>query len=189
MASAMPRATMSPPAFSFTIAMVGLYGVGKTSLVRRYVENRFEPGYTPTYGVKISRRIVESAKGQVKFILWDLEGHDERQQLQDSYLGHSKAYILVADVSRTISLERAIALQQQIERLRPTAPFVLALNKSDLPESQIGESDLAQLGPAWTIVRTSARTGDGVEKIFSILADRLIEMFPSKAADDDGVGE
>ena len=164
--------------------MVGLYGVGKTSLVRRYVESRFEPDYIPTYGVKISRKIVDSDKGRVEFILWDLEGHDERQQLRDSYLRHSKAYILVADVSRTVSLERAIALQHQIERLRPTAPFVLALNKSDLPEWQIGESHLAKLDTRWTIVQTSARTGDGVEKIFGILADRLFDMFPSDAADD-----
>ena len=62
--------------------MVGLYGVGKTSLVRRYVESRFEPDYIPTYGVKISRKIVDSDKGRVEFVLWDLEGHDEREQLR-----------------------------------------------------------------------------------------------------------
>jgi small GTP-binding protein len=180
----MVRAEKSLPAFSCTIAMVGLYGVGKTSLVRRYVDGGFERDYRPTLGVQVSKKIVESDQGQVDFILWDLEGKDEREQLQDAYLGRLQAYILVADVSRAVSLERAIALQQQIERLHPTAPFVLALNKSDLPEWQIGESHLAKLDPAWTIVQTSARTGDGVEKIFSILANRLIDKLRSHAADN-----
>jgi small GTP-binding protein len=182
----MPRANISPNARSWVIAMVGLYGVGKTSLVRRYVDGTFERDYKPTIGVHVSTKIVESDKGRVEFILWDLEGKDEREQLQDAYLGHLHAYILVADVSRTVSLERAIALQHQIERLRPTAPFVLALNKSDLPESQIGESHLAKLDPTWTKVRTSARTGDSVEEIFGILADRLFDIFPSQAAKNVG---
>ena len=77
---------------------------------------------TQPIGVHVSTKIVESDKGRVEFILWDLQGKDEREQLQDAYLGHLHAYILVADVSRTVSLERAIALQHQIERLRPTPP-------------------------------------------------------------------
>jgi small GTP-binding protein len=118
--------------------MVGLYGVGKTSLVRRYVDSIFTHDYLPTVGVQISKKTIEIDRYRVNFILWDLAGEDERHQLQDAYLRHAQAYILVADVSRMVSFERAIVLQERVESLLPKAPFVLALNKSDLSVREIG---------------------------------------------------
>jgi small GTP-binding protein len=154
--------------------MVGVNGAGKTSLVRRYVETIFSEGYHPTMGVLISKKSVKSADRQIEFVLWDLEGADDREQLQKDYVKHTQAYILVVDVSRASSLDRAVGLQEGMKKLLPTAPFVLALNKSDLP-SEISETQLARLDPSWTVVRTSARTGQGVEEIFSLLAGRLQE--------------
>ena len=154
--------------------MIGLYGVGKTSLVRRYVESIFTHDYLPTIGAQISKKSVELDGRTVDFTLWDLAGQDERQQLQDAYLSHARAYIIVADVSRTVSLERAILLHESIKSHLPKAPFALALNKSDLTEREIGETHLAQLDPLWTIIPTSARTGQGVEEIFTLLADRVL---------------
>jgi len=155
--------------------MIGLYGVGKSSLVRRYVESIFTHDYMPTIGVQISRKTVEAGGHSVNFILWDLAGDDLDQQLQDAYLSHAQAYILVADVSRAVSFERALLLQKEIEKLLPNAPFVLALNKSDLAMREIGETHLARLDPSWTVIPTSARTGQGVEEIFTLLAHRVLE--------------
>jgi hypothetical protein len=138
------------------------------------VESIFTHDYRPTMGVKISKRSVKAGDFDVDFSLWDLEGLDDREQLQSSYVGHTQAYILVADVTRSISLDRAIELQTGIAGILPHAPFVLALNKSDLAP-EIAESRFASLDPAWNIVRTSARTGDGVEEIFNVLARRVIE--------------
>ncbi len=132
----------------------------------------FTHDYLPTIGAQISKKSVELDGRTVDFTLWDLAGGDERQQLQDAYLSHARAYIIVADVSRTVSLERAILLHESIKSHLPKAPFALALNKSDLTEREIRETHLAQLDPLWTIIPTSARTGQGVEEIFTLLADR-----------------
>src|SRR5579863_5348732 len=158
--------------FPCNVSMVGLYGVGKTSLVRRYVHSIFSEKYLPTMGVQISEKLVGTSGRDVKFQLWDLEGRDDRRQLQDTYLRHTDSYILVADVTRRASLDTALELQAGIRKLLPAAPFVLALNKSDLP-SEI-EDELACLDRTWAVVRTSARTGYGVQAIFGILADRLL---------------
>jgi small GTP-binding protein len=166
------------------IAMVGLYGVGKTSLVRRYVESIFKHDYLPTIGVQISKKSVELHGRTVDFTLWDLAGEDDRQQLQDAYLSHAAAYIIVADMGRIVSLERAILLQDKIKTVLPEAPFVLALNKSDLAEREIGEAQLAQLDPLWTIIPTSARTGQGVEEIFTLLADRVMAHIGARVPDE-----
>jgi len=155
--------------------MIGLHGVGKTSLVRRYAQSIFTHDYLPTLGVQISKKSVESNGRTVVFTLWDLAGDEERQHLQDAYLSHAAAYILVADVSRIVSLDHAKVLQRRIQLLLPQAPFALALNKADLTEREIGEAELAQLDPSWRVITTSAHTGQGVEELFTLLADRILK--------------
>jgi hypothetical protein len=159
--------------FPCNVAMVGLYGVGKSSLVRRYLEDTFSHDYHPTMGVQISQKRIRSNARDVDFTLWDLEGKEHREQLQRAYLQHAHAYILVADLTRGASLATALDLQSGIAKLLPGAPFVLALNKSDAP-SELGEDQLSRLDPTWRIIRTSARTGQGVEQIFSALAASLL---------------
>ena len=169
------------------VSMVGLYGVGKTSLVRRYVHSIYSENYLPTMGVQISRKRVESGGGEVDFNLWDLEGKENRAQLQNSYLEHAHAYILVADVTRRVSLDTALELQEGIRKILPGAPFVLALNKSDLASEMEGE--IARLNESWTIVRTSARTGGGVEEIFGILAERVLSEMKERLQERTAVAE
>ena len=57
--------------------MLGAASVGKTSLVRRFVESIFSEKYQATIGVKIDRKLVELDGAQVSLLLWDFQGEDE----------------------------------------------------------------------------------------------------------------
>ena len=158
------------------ICLMGAFAVGKTSLVARFVRSIFAEKYHTTLGVKIDKKIVSTAHGEVMLMIWDLAGEDEFIGVDLEYMRGAAGYLVVADGTRRSSLERAVALQARIcERLGPV-PFILLINKVDLEESwEIENADLEELSArGWRILRTSAKSGQGVEAAFISLAASLL---------------
>ena len=165
------------PPIQKKVCMIGAYAVGKTSLVRRFVESLFDERYQTTVGVKIDRKRVLVRGREVTLVLWDLAGDDDLAQLRASHLRGAAGYILVADGTRTSTLDQAILLQEWIAAKLEPAQFVLAVNKADLqPEWRLDPAKtelLAQHG--WVVFSTSAKTGQGVENLFLTLAEKLLD--------------
>lgn len=162
------------------ICLVGSSAVGKTSLVARFVRSMFAEKYLTTVGVKIDKKIVTSGPQQITLVLWDLNGDDEFQRLQMSYLRGAAGYLLVADGCRHKTLETALELRQRItQTLGVAVPCVLAVNKADLRDDwEIDEATLQTLrAQGWTVMLTSAKSGLGVEETFQALT-RLILGYP-----------
>ncbi|MCC6344537.1 MAG: GTP-binding protein [Bryobacterales bacterium] len=159
------------------ICMVGAYGVGKTSLVKRFVESIFDERYHTTVGVKIDKKRLQMDDGELTLVLWDLAGDDELEPLRLSYLRGASGYILVADGCRESTLDIAGDLHSRIAGVHGALPFVLAVNKMDLEaEWRISEDRLARVTAlGWPLIRTSAKTGAGVDKTFSTLASLLLQ--------------
>ena len=114
------------------ICMIGASGVGKTSLIAKFVHSMFSDKYLTTVGVKIDKKTVSVDGAEVMLMIWDLEGDDEYQRLQTSYLRGTSGYLLVADGTRQITLDQAIEIQGRVAEAVGPVPFLLALNKADL---------------------------------------------------------
>ena len=157
------------------ICMLGGFAVGKTSLVSRFVSSIFSDKYLTTIGVTIDRKPVVVDQSTINIVIWDIAGQDEFQTVQQSYLRGSSGYLLVADGTRASTFETACELQKKAEDTVGRVPFILALNKSDLAaEWQVDPRAYARLAEqGWTITRTSAKTGAGVEETFQALARRM----------------
>jgi small GTP-binding protein len=157
------------------ICMLGGFSVGKTSLVKRFVQSVFSETYLTTVGVKIDKKTVELPSRTVNLILWDLAGEDDIASLRMSYLRGAAGYVLVADGTRPSTLEVAVSLRRRVEADFGTLPFVLLLNKNDLREQwAIGDAEIADLRQnGWWVQSTSARTGEGVDDAFQALAIRV----------------
>src|SRR5271169_437320 len=95
------------------ICMLGSFAVGKTSLVRRFVESIYSETYQTTVGVKIDKKVVALDRVEITLVLWDLYGEDDFQKMRWSYLRGAAGYLLVADGTRRATLERAVALEQK----------------------------------------------------------------------------
>jgi small GTP-binding protein len=158
------------------ICMMGAPGVGKTSLVRRFVDSVFSEKYLSTIGVKIDKKTMELPEATVNLMLWDLQGEEAFQSVRLQYLRGASGYILVADGTRPDTLEVAVGLQENAAGRSDDLPFVLCLNKADLWNqwtiSATQQEWLKDKG--WTVIQTSARSGDGVEDAFHSLATRMI---------------
>lgn len=162
------------PALQRKICILGGFGVGKTSLVKRFVESIFSDAYLTTVGVKIDKKSVDLAGRVVTLILWDLAGEDDIASLRMSYLRGAAGYVLVADGTRHTTLD-ALSLRRRVEAEFGALPFALLLNKNDLKDEwAIPEAEFAELRQnGWWVRSSSARTGDGVEDAFAELARRV----------------
>jgi len=128
------------------ICMLGGFGVGKTSLVSRFVSSIFSDAYLTTVGVKIDKKKVSLDSGEMTLMLWDIYGQDEFQTVRDSYLRGATGYLLVADGTRYSTLDTAVALQKRAESVIGRVPFLLLLNKRDLDrEWQVDKETLVTL--------------------------------------------
>lgn len=159
------------------VCLLGMFGVGKTSLVRRAVNQTFDEKYHATLGVKVDHKLVALKNGEVNLLLWDIAGQDEQSPAAENYFRGAHAALIVYDVARP---ESAQALQEYVARflrIAPSARFVFVGNKSDLVEQdklETGEAAqrLGQKNAAHFF--TSAKTGDNVEAVFTTLAQMLI---------------
>ena len=105
------------------ICMLGGFSVGKTSLVKRYVESIFSESYLTTVGVKIDKKVEQLPDRVVSLVLWDLAGEDDIGSLRMSYLRGSAGYVLVADGTRRSTLQVALWLRERVEVDRATRQF------------------------------------------------------------------
>ena len=176
------------------VCMLGSFAVGKTSLVRRVVEGRFAERYLTTVGVRVERLDVRSGERPVRMLLWDIAGDDDFATVRASYLRGAAGYVLVVDAERPSTLETAMALHERVRRVAGEVPFMLLVNKSDLPIRRVEEESLAGLARrGWRIHEVSARTGDGVTEAFTGLAGALLgrprpSMAPIGTGGDGDVG-
>lgn len=158
------------------ICMLGAFAVGKTSLVRRFVDSIFSDNYLTTVGVKLDKKVVTVAGQTVNLILWDIAGEDEVSAVRTSYLRGTAGYILVADGTRPQTLAVARSIQTRAEAEIGRMPFVLLLNKCDLSDEwSVSEEQIGELRSAgWPVRLTSARTGESVEAAFQELAEGIV---------------
>ncbi len=149
------------------ICMVGLFGTGKTSLVQRFVHSRFSERYLTTVGVKIDRKEVEVDGAGITIVLWDLAGRDGHEDITASYLRGAHGILYVADGTRRETCDQLPELRALARDAAGDVPGLLALNKTDLADRwALARRDEEALARDWDLVRTSAKTGDGVEEAF-----------------------
>ncbi len=155
------------------ICMVGVFGTGKTCLVQRYVHSIFSVKYLSTVGVKIDRREVQANGQPVTLVLWDLEGRDATRDINPSYVRGAHGILYVVDGTRRETFDQIFEIQNLVVSALGDVPSVVALNKSDLTDQwQLTPADEKRLSSSGQFaLRTSAKSGLGVEEAFQRLAD------------------
>ena len=158
------------------ICMVGMFGTGKTCLVQRYVHSLFSVKYLTTVGVKIDRREVQASGQPVMLMLWDLEGRDEVRNINPSYLKGAHGVLYVVDGTRRDTFDKLFEIRDLVTNAIGGVPGVVALNKSDLADEwQLAVADERRLATEGMFaLRTSAKSGAGVEEAFQRLADAAV---------------
>jgi len=154
--------------FAYKIVVIGDFGVGKTSLIRRFVDNSFSEDYLSSIGVTMSRKQLVTQNGtESTMMIWDTEGQTEHKSIFKHYLNGAKAFIIVADLSRDATIKSIESHVELCQEVVPNIPICIALNKSDIESACYSIDALKKLAPnILNIYKTSAKLGDTINEIF-----------------------
>ncbi|EAW36086.1 Rab family GTPase [Lyngbya sp. PCC 8106] len=167
------------------ICLIGDFGVGKTSLIRRFVDRQFSDQYLSTVGVKISRKQVDlvasetQSQQSIQLLIWDLEGHTKFKGITPSYLQGASGAVIVGDVTRQETLSHVSEHIDLFLSINPKARVIVAFNKIDLldPENLEGlvhRSSNNKTNQVLSTYQTSAKTGAYVDEMFHLLSHQFI---------------
>lgn len=166
--------------YSNKLILCGDFKVGKTSLIRRFIENRFERDYISTIGVQLSKKtIILSEKTKLNFIIWDIGGQRQFDLNRARFYNGANAAFIVVDRTRPDNLKSIEKWNNEIQKtLKRTIPVVIVGNKSDLvDEIVISEEEIKEVAKqsGFHYILTSALTGENVNDAFLYIAYRVVE--------------
>jgi len=163
------------------VCFIGDAGVGKTSLIKRFVLDVFDDRYIATIGTKVTKKIVDVDGGgsKVMMLVWDIMGQKGfRELLREAYFFGAHGAIAVCDLTNKETLEELRYWIKALTDVAGDVPIVFAGNKVDLETNRVvKESDLQELATKYKskAYLTSAKTGQNVENVFKELAQSMSE--------------
>ena len=168
--------------YHLKIIVCGGGAVGKTSIVRRYIEDRFEYNYLLTVGLDPSNRQIEINGNLINLIIYDVAGQKRFQVLREIFFRKANGALLVFDLTRPETLEELYEWQEQIDRNlgQNQIPTILIGNKSDLDEyiriayDDLEDEIIPELKPI-KYLETSAKADINIREAFELLTREILE--------------
>jgi small GTP-binding protein len=171
------------------VCLLGDPGVGKTSLIRRFVTDMFDDSYLSTIGAKITKKGMEldipgrDLHIKLTLMIWDVAGQKEYRAFHEMHMKGMEGVLAVADLTRKNTFESLKATLSMAERTESEMPIVFLLNKADLAEPTSSDlKDVRTLASSNDIpvLATSAKTGMNVELAFQKLAVMMVEQWAER---------
>jgi small GTP-binding protein len=155
------------------VLLVGNFGVGKTSLIRRFVLSEFSEDYISTIGVRVSSKIVKVGNEEIKLLIWDVAGTNDDEKIPKAYFLGASAAMYVFDLSREetyVNLKNQIEVVQELSGLKN---ITVVGNKKDLLTSNEIDHLIKTISVPVNLI-TSAKENENVEDAFTILAKQSL---------------
>jgi len=168
--------------YIFKVILIGDGSVGKTSLVRRYMEGKFAADYLPTIGSQIYTKVVGKGETKITLVVWDISGQPAFTAIRPEYYKGAAAILLVYDLTRSETFQHLDGWLSETKRYSPKPEVVLIGNKSDLETKRripqrAGEEYASKIRAPF--LETSAKDGSNVAEAFATLADKLVMTISS----------
>ncbi len=164
--------------YSCKVILLGQGGVGKTSVIRRFVEQAFSHDYKTTVGSNfLLKRLQLDAETRMTIQIWDLSGQDSFRNIRTQYFLHSHGGIMVYDLTRPETLEKLNKWHVDFTEKAGDVPLMLFGNKVDLKEARVVKPEAGiQKAEKFnaTYYETSALDGTNVQEAFTQLALQII---------------
>ncbi len=171
--------------YSFKICLVGEGGVGKSSLIKRFVFDQFSDKYITTLGTKITKKDVtikhpkKRKSTNIRMLVWDIMGQQGfRQMLQDAYFFGCQGVVAVCDITRKDTMLFLEDWVKSVYSIAGKVPIVFFANKSDLTsEAEMDQRDLDDFSSKFKrsyAFASSAKTGENVDLGFITLGEEIL---------------
>ncbi len=158
---------MSDPQI-YKVLLLGDGNAGKTSLVRRFCEGKFEESRILTIGVDFQLKTVQIGERTIRLSIWDVAGQDRFRVFRDQFYSGTLAVALVYDVTAPATFFNLPRWREEVMAAVPGVKMCVIGNKLDLgPVVPPGEAEgWAKFEGGMPFVQTSALTGENVEEFF-----------------------
>ncbi|MFW9820035.1 MAG: Rab family GTPase [Candidatus Thorarchaeota archaeon] len=164
------------------IVTIGPGGVGKSSIIRRFVKNEFSFDYKFTIGVEINSKIVEYGKGSfAQLTIWDIGGQERFRILRRNFYEGTYGALVVFDLSRPQTFSKMKEWVSDLNvKLERKVPIVILGNKSDLiPEigKSLDQNEIYHFVEKLDCIylETSAKTGQNIQEAFVRLTEMIVK--------------
>jgi small GTP-binding protein len=161
------------------ICLLGEANVGKTSLVYRFIENKFRGNYKSTLGVNLLKKDMNVKEfGDVSAQIWDLGGQESFRSLRKLYLEGANGALVIYDCTKKDTYEKLEDWILDFKEARGDEPILLIGNKTDLTDAiKVQEREGAELAKKFNMdfIPTSAKTGSNVESAFMGIIKKILK--------------
>lgn len=161
----------------FKVVLLGNPSVGKTSIVNRYLSQKFTNEYQVTIGSTFQQKLVTlPSGGTVKLDIWDTGGQERFRALLPLYYRDASAALIVFDVTDIESFEQCKFWVSEVQREQPSCKILLVGNKIDRLDAIKVEENTANSYAhqcQMTYVQTSAKSGMGIDGLFETVAGEV----------------
>ncbi|NND62469.1 MAG: GTP-binding protein [Flavobacteriaceae bacterium] len=155
------------------VVILGHFGVGKTSLIRQYVDEAFSEDYIVTVGVHVKKKDIEVSDQTVSLIIWDIEGNSSIDKARNSYLLGTHGFVYVFDVGRPETYENITSEMSYLSENHAEVPVSLVGNKCDLFTKDFNETFFSSESFK-NCFFTSAKTGENVNEVFMNITKQML---------------
>ena len=165
--------------FKFKLVLFGNEFVGKTSIVNRYVNDKFESEYITTLGYNVYEKLLDMNGNNVNFLIFDIGGQEKFTDLRRKYANGAKAALLVYDITDRASFGNIRKWHNDLMEFTDNAFFILIGNKVDLEQERnvLKEEGLKMSKElaALCFFETSAKNDIMINEAFEDFAKKIIE--------------
>ena len=169
----------SPVDRIYKLLIIGESSVGKTSIIVRYTENKFDNSGIATCGVDVKCKYVSYENIKIRLDIWDTAGQERFRGLAKNYFHGSNGFILVYDITNQKSFEKLKGwMNDAKEKMDPKSKMIVIGNKKDCQENREVDLDILEDFANKNKVKTlevSAKTNEGIDEIFNIMVEDLVK--------------
>ena len=172
---------------TFKILTIGESGVGKTCILRRFVENKFLKNHLATIGIDFKTKTLNINNQEIKLKIWDTAGQERFRNITTQYYKGADGIVLIYDVTDDASYEKIRDWMEQIlsNTKREDIGLVLLGNKCDMEPRAVTEEQGNKMAEELKVsyFETSALTGQGINEAFNELTRDIMKR---KGVDNGG---
>ena len=173
------------------LLVVGNSAVGKSSILRRFTQDKFNPNYFATVGIDFFTKDVILDDKVIHIKIWDTAGQERYKSLTQGFFRNAQGIIIVYDITNETSFDDLKywieSIENNINLQNKIIPAIIIGNKIDILEREVDNISAENFAKEikYKYFEVSAKSGKGVDEAIKYLIKKVIEVIDKENKDEN----